>query len=325
MATILVTGGAGYVGSHACKALTRAGHVPVTYDNLERGHREFVKWGPLEVGDICDPARLSDVLARHKPAAVMHFAALTLVNESVEQPEVYHRNNVGGTQCLLAAMAAARVGVIVVSSSCAVYGIPAKVPIAETEACIPVNPYGQNKLDMERLLAQSEKENGLAWVALRYFNAAGGDPDGEIGEWHDPEQHLIPCVLDVPLGRAAAVVINGEDYPTPDGTCVRDYVHVTDIAAAHLQALAYATSHSGGTAFNLGTSSGSSVREVVETARVVTGHAIPIILGVRRPGDAPSLVADARRARDVLGWSPRRSSLAAQISDAWAWHKKLHG
>lgn len=321
MATILVTGGAGYVGSHACKALAHAGHVPVTYDNLMRGHRELVKWGPLEVGDISDRARLDQVIARHRPAAVMHFAALTLVNESVAQPDLYHRNNVGGTTCLLEAMDAADVKAIVVSSSAGVYGVPTQVPVAETQACNPVNPYGETKLAMERMLARAR---GVSWIALRYFNAAGADPEGDTGEWHEPEQHLIPLMLDVALGRAGALIINGEDYPTPDGTCVRDYVHVTDLADAHVRALDFVFGGPRSIAINLGTTSGYSVRQVIETGRAVTGRKIPVTVGSRRAGDAPALVADARRAHEVLGWTPRRSDIATQIQDAWAWHQRLH-
>ncbi len=321
MATILVTGGAGYVGSHACKALARAGHTPVTYDNLSRGHRELVKWGPLEEGDLHDEDRLAAILRKHRPEAVMHFASFIQVDESVAQPDLYRRNIVGGTQSLLAAMKNAGVTRIVVSSSCAVYGLPETMPIDEQTPCRPINPYGAAKLEMEGLLAQAEKDAGLAWTALRYFNAAGADPEGETGEWHEPETHLIPRVLDVALGRAPAVMINGTDYPTPDGTCVRDYIHVADLADAHLLALAHAQ---GGRVYNLGTGGGYSVRQVVETTRTVTGREIRVETGSRRVGDAAILVADSRRAAQALGWAPRRT-LADQIRDAWAWHLKLHG
>jgi len=324
MATVLITGGAGYVGSHACKALARAGHTPVVYDSLIRGHRELVKWGPLEIGDIHDRARLIDVMNRHRPVAVMHFASFILVGESVEKPDLYEENIVGGTASLVDAMAAAGVNTLVVSSSAAVYGNPARVPVTEDEPCRPVNPYGVSKLRMEHLLAAAEKTHGLAWVALRYFNAAGADPDGETGEWHEPETHLIPRVLDAALGRDASITINGNDYPTPDGTCVRDYIHVSDLADAHLLAWRYAIGHRGGAAFNLGSSRGFSVREVVDTARTMTGRSIPVTFGPRREGDPPVLVADSARARRILGWAPRRSDLAAQIEDAWAWHLKMH-
>ncbi len=325
MATVLITGGAGYVGSHACKALARAGHVPVTYDSLIRGHRELVKWGPLEVGDIHDGDRLIEVMNKYRPTAVMHFASFIFVGESVEKPDLYEENIVGGTASLIKAMAAASVNNIVVSSSAAVYGTPARVPVSEDEPCRPLNPYGASKLKMEQLLAAAHDSRGLAWVALRYFNAAGADPDGETGEWHDPETHLIPRVLDAALGRDAAITINGNDYPTPDGTCVRDYVHVSDLADAHLLAWRHAMSNGGGAAFNLGSSHGFSVREVVDAASKITGRSIPVIHGNRRAGDPPVLVADSQRAQRILGWVPQRSDLASQIEDAWGWHLKMNG
>lgn len=323
MATILVTGGAGYVGSHACKALARAGHVPVTYDSLIRGHRELVKWGPLEVGDIHDRMRLAEVMKVHRPLAVMHFASFIFVNESVAQPDLYEHNIVGGTQTLVDAMAGADVKALVVSSSAAVYGIPSSVPIREDAPCRPVNPYGAAKLKMEHLLARAQCDHGLSWVALRYFNAAGADPEGETGEWHEPENHLIPLVLDAALGKSEAITIHGDDYPTPDGTCVRDYIHVMDLADAHLLAWRYAIGNRGGAAFNLGTGHGASVQDVVTTARKVTGRNIPVRLGKRREGDPPALVADSTNAQRVLGWAPRRSDLASQISDAWSWQLSL--
>jgi UDP-glucose-4-epimerase GalE len=320
MATVLITGGAGYVGSHVCKALARAGHVPVTYDSLIRGHRELVKWGPLEVGDIHDSARLVEVFEKYRPAAVMHLASFIFVGESVANPDLYEHNIVAGSQSLVDAMAAAGVDKLVVSSSAAVYGMPRSSPITEDAPCRPVNPYGACKLKMEHLLAEAERRNGLSWVALRYFNAAGADPEGDTGEWHEPETHLIPLVLDVALGRADAITVNGNDYPTPDGTCVRDYIHVADLADAHLLAWRYAVGNSGGAAFNLGSSSGASVNEVIATARRVTGRAIPVKYGPRREGDPPALVAESTRARRMLGWAPQRSDLATQIDDAWAWH-----
>ena len=324
MAVILVTGGAGYVGSHACKALAVAGHTPITYDSLVRGHRELVKWGPLELGDIHDRARLVQVMRAYRPAAVMHFASFIFVGESVSNPGLYEENIVGGTASLVAAMGEAGVKLIVVSSSAAVYGNPARVPIAENDPCRPVNPYGASKLQMEKLLTAAQESDGLAWVALRYFNACGADPDGETGEWHDPETHLIPRVLDVALGRDAAITINGDDYPTADGTCVRDYVHVTDLADAHVLAWRHAIGNGGGSVFNLGSNSGASVSEVVATARRVTGRKIPVERGPRRPGDPPALIADSSLARRMLGWTPQRSDLASQIEDAWAWHLKIH-
>jgi len=325
MTTVLVTGGAGYVGSHACKALARAGHVPVTYDSLECGHRELVKWGPLEVGDIHDRARLMEVMARHRPAAVMHFASYILVGESVTKPEIYEHNIVDGTRMLIDAMGASGINHLVVSSSAAVYGIARTTPITEDAPCQPVNPYGVSKLKMERLLAEAQRTSGLSWVALRYFNATGADPDGETGEWHQPETHLIPLVLDVALGRAETITINGDDYGTPDGTCVRDYIHVSDLADAHLLAWRHVVGNAGGSAFNLGSSRGASVREVVDTVRKITGRSVPVKMGPRRAGDPPALVADSTRARAILGWAPRRSELEVQIEDAWNWHLEMRG
>lgn len=323
MTNVLVTGGAGYVGSHACQALARAGHVPVVYDSLERGHSELVKWGPLEVGDIRDVQRLRAALERHRPDVVMHFASYIFVHESVAFPELYRDNIVNGTQSLLDAMSQTGVGKLVVSSSCAVYGNPEKTPITEQESRKPINPYGRYKLEMENLLARSEVANGLKWVALRYFNAAGADPNGATGEWHDPEPHLIPRVLDVALGHAEAVIINGTDYPTVDGTCIRDYVHVVDLADAHLKAWNYLDARDGGHAFNLGGERGASVRQIVEAARRITGRDIPVVEGARRPGDPPVLVADAALARRSLGWQAERSSLDEIFTDAWAWHRRL--
>lgn len=323
MSTVLVTGGAGYVGSHACKVLARAGHTPVTYDSLIRGHRDLVKWGPLEVGDIHDKARLVEVMNMHRPDVVMHFASFIFVNESVAQPELYERNIVGGTQSLVDAMDEVGLTTLVVSSSAAVYGIPSEVPIRESAPCRPVNPYGAAKLKMERMLEAAQKDRGLAWVALRYFNAAGADPEGETGEWHEPENHLIPLVLDVALGKGEAITVNGDDYPTPDGTCVRDYIHVMDLAEAHLLAWRYAIGNRGGAAFNLGGGRGASVREIISAARTVTGRTIPVIVGKRREGDPAVLVADSSYARQALGWAPRRSDLASQIADAWVWQRSL--
>lgn len=311
---ILVTGGAGYVGSHACKTLAQAGYVPVTYDNLFRGHRELVKWGPLEVGDICDSGRLKDVMARHKPAAVMHFAALAQVGESVREPEKYHRTNVAGTGVLLEAMREASIDKIVVSATAAVYGMPKTTPITEDAPIAPISPYGETKLAMEQIVRAA----GISSVALRYFNAAGADPDAETGEWHEPETHLIPNVLRAATGSGEPLRLFGDDYPTPDGTCIRDYVHVCDIAAAHVAALACMDAHPGAHVFNLGTGTGFSVREVIDTARRVTGRDIPAIVEPRRDGDPAVLVANAMRVRDALGWTPRRS-LEDQVRDAWRW------
>lgn len=315
-ASVLVTGGAGYVGSHACKALAGAGFRPVVFDNLSTGHAEFVRWGDLEEGDLLDAARLDAVLERHKPVAVLHFAALSIVGESVAQPDRYHRNNVEGSRNLLRALERHGVGTLVFSSTAAVYGVPDRIPITEDAPKKPINPYGETKAAIEDELAAST----LAWTALRYFNAAGADPDGEVGEHHMPETHLIPLVLDVALGRRASISMFGDDYETPDGTCLRDYIHVTDLADAHVKALRRLLNGGSSGAYNLGTGVGTSVREIIDAARTVTGHAIPTDIVERRPGDPPVLVCSNAAAEKAFGWSPRRG-IAEQIGDAWRWHR----
>jgi UDP-arabinose 4-epimerase len=315
---ILVTGGAGFIGSHACKALARRGHVPITYDNLSRGHRQAVKFGPLETGALADKARLREVLERHQPAAVMHFAAFINVGESVEQPSLYHRNNVTGSAALLEAVTKFKPLPFVFSSSSAIYGLPEQVPIGEDHPQRPINPYGSSKLLVERMLTDLGASHRLPWVALRYFNAAGADPDGEIGEAHDPETHLIPLVLEA-ARRGTPIRIFGTDYDTPDGTCIRDYVHVMDIADAHLRALDHLLAGGASGAFNLANATGSSVKQVIASAERVCGRAIPVQTAARRAGDPPVLVGSAARARAILGWSPSRSELDVQIADAWKW------
>jgi UDP-glucose-4-epimerase GalE len=322
MAAILVTGGAGYVGSHACKALAAAGHTPVAYDNLGRGHRELVKWGPLEVGDLADRARLDEVFARHRPAAVMHFAAFAYVGESVQDPALYYRNNVGGTLELVEAARRAGVGRLVFSSTCSTYGVPERMPIDEDAPQRPINPYGATKLAIERMLADYGAAYGLRSVSLRYFNAAGCDPDGETGELHDPETHVIPRVLMAATGEIGHVEIFGTDYPTPDGTCLRDYVHVADLAHGHVQALDYLERGGATTAVNLGTGRGFSVREVIAAAEQVVARRIPVREAPRRPGDPPVLVADPSRARALLGFAPRYTELAPIVATAWRWHSR---
>jgi UDP-glucose-4-epimerase GalE len=322
MSTILVTGGAGYVGSHACKALAAAGHTPVTYDNLSRGHREFARWGPLEIGDIADAAKLDSAFARHRIDAVMHFAALAYVGESVEQPALYYRNNVGGTLELLEAMRRAGVKLLVFSSTCSTYGVPERMPITEDLPQQPINPYGMSKLVVERVLRDYEPAYGLRSVALRYFNAAGCDPDGEVGEDHDPETHLIPRVLMAADGMLPQVDVFGTDYPTPDGTCLRDYIHVADLADGHVRALAYLQRGGASTAINLGTGRAFSVREVIAAAERVTGRRIPVHEGPRRAGDPPVLVADATRARLVLGFAPGFTEIEPIVATAWRWHER---
>ena len=317
-ATILVTGGAGYIGSHACKALAARGLLPVSIDNLSRGHDWAVKWGPLEQGDLRDRAFLGDVFRRHRPFAVMHFAAFAYVGESVDHPELYRDNNIGGAEALLDTMRAAACKRLVFSSSCTVYGVPEEVPISESHPRRPVNLYGEGKLHVERRLDEADSDWGLRSVSLRYFNAAGSDPDGEIGESHDPETHAIPNAL-IAAAENHPFGINGTDYPTPDGTCVRDYVHVCDLAEAHIQAIDYLEGGGASTAFNLGTGKGSSVLEVVRAAARASGRTINVEERPRRPGDPPLLVATADRAQSVLGWQPRYAELSVQVEHAWNW------
>jgi UDP-glucose-4-epimerase GalE len=320
--SILVTGGAGYVGSHACKVLAGAGYRPVIYDNLSRGHAEAVRWGPLVEGDLHDHDKLVAALRSHEIAAVMHFAAFAYVGESVGEPDLYYRNNVGGTLALLAAMREAGVGTIVFSSTCAVYGVPDKVPIGESTAKAPLNPYGETKLVIEQALHWYGGAYGLRYAALRYFNAAGADPGGEIGEDHDPETHLIPRVLRAALGRGDPVEIYGTDYPTPDGTAIRDYIHVTDLADAHVRALGH-LERGGSIALNLGTGQGASVREVIAAVERVAGRPVPQREAPRRPGDPPELVADPALARERLGWQPRYSDLDTIVATALAWENRV--
>src|SRR3954471_8971502 len=319
--SILVTGGAGYVGSHACKALAVAGYRPVVYDNLSRGHRGAVKWGPLVEGDLHDRDQLVAAMRSHHVAAVMHFAAFAYVGESVTSPELYYRNNVVGTLSLLDAMREAGVATIVFSSTCAVYGMPQTVPIRETTEKAPLNPYGDTKLAIERALHWYAAAHGWRYAALRYFNAAGTDPDGEIGEDHDPETHLIPLVLRAALGRGDPVEIYGTDYPTRDGTAIRDYIHVADLADAHVRALGY-LEHGESIALNLGTGRGSSVREVVAAVERIAGRPVPRREVARRAGDPSELVADPALAHARLGWRARHSDLDTIVSTALAWETR---
>lgn len=316
---ILVTGGAGYVGSHAARLLDMAGHQIWIYDNLCAGHRSAAPAERLIVGDLADRSRLAAALKEHSIEAVMHFAAFALVGESVADPAKYYENNVIGTWSLLEAMRAAGVGKIVFSSTTATYGAPEKTPISEDEPQRPINPYGFTKLAVERMLDDYAHAYGLAYAALRYFNAAGASPHGDLGEDHTPETHLIPIVLQVALGQREKITIFGDDYPTPDGTCIRDYVHVDDLGAAHVQALERLMPGTG-LRLNLGTGQGHSVREVVEACRRVTGRPIPVEIGPRRAGDPPELVADARRARAELDWHPKYAEIDAIVSTAWRWH-----
>lgn len=315
---VLVTGGAGYIGGVVTEQLLAAGHQAVVLDNLSRGHRAAVPPGaPFVQGDVGDERVVRDTLRSHHIEAVMHLAAFALVPESVAQPEMYERNNVVAGRVLLDTALAAGVGRFVFSSSCATYGHPAVMPITEDTPQQPVNPYGRTKLDFERLLARAAAEHGLTAVSLRYFNAAGATE--RLGEDHDPESHLVPNVLGAALGTKPPVPVFGTDYPTPDGTAVRDYVHIADIADAHVRALGIA--EGGAVAFNLGTGTGQSVRQVLEAARRVTGRPIPSADQPRRPGDPPVLVAAAGRARTGLGWTPHRSALEQIIESAWRWHR----
>lgn len=321
MSTVLVTGGAGYVGSHVCKALAEAGHTPVVYDNLSRGHRDFVKWGPLVEADVTDATALEAALNGHQVEAVIHCAALAYVGESVERPMDYYETNVIGAVSLLEAMKAADVKPLVLSSSCAVYGAPAEVPITEDAPFKPVSPYGRTKVMVEEMAIECARAYGFRSVALRYFNAAGADPDGEVGERHDPETHLIPNVLKAAAGTLPSVPVFGTDFDTPDGTAVRDYVHVADLAAAHVKALDFARDTEGHAAFNLGAGRGVSVKDVIAAAEAVTGTSIAVAAQARRPGDPPGLVANAAKANEVLDWTPERSDLDTMIADAWAYMK----
>lgn len=321
MKTILVTGGAGYIGSHVCKALSAAGFTPVTVDDLSHGHPWAVKWGPLEQGDIADGAFLDAVFKRHAPAAVMHFAAFIAVGESVADPQKYYANNVGGTLSLLSAMRRAACGRIVFSSTAAVYGEPEAVPIAEDHPLRPVNPYGHSKLMIEQMLADFGVAYGTRSIALRYFNAAGADPDGELGEAHDPETHLVPLAVLATQGKRDPLKIFGDDYDTPDGTAIRDYIHVTDLADAHVLALHRLLDGKAATeAYNLGTGSGNSVREVLDAVARVAGRPVPHETAPRRAGDAARLVASSDLAQSTLDWRPNLTSIDTIVQTAWNWH-----
>jgi UDP-arabinose 4-epimerase len=319
MKTILVTGGAGFVGSHACKALSRAGYLPVTFDNLERGHESAVKWGPLERGDLRNEKDLERTFEAHRPRAIMHFAAYAYVGESTVDPAKYYDNNVGGTAKLLQACAAFGCKNVVFSSSCATYGVPVRLPLKEDAAQNPVNPYGYTKLVVERMLNDAEAAYWIRHVALRYFNAAGADPDGELGELHQPETHLIPLVLFAAMGRERSIKIFGHDYPTADGTCIRDYVHVSDLADAHVAAIEWLAAGNASDSFNLGNGRGFSVAEVVAASEKVTGRPVRTEMCARRPGDPPVLVSDSSKARRLLGWTPNYPELDQQIKHAWTW------
>ncbi|NKB50595.1 MAG: UDP-glucose 4-epimerase GalE [Alphaproteobacteria bacterium] len=325
MANILVTGGAGYIGSHTSKQLAASGHTPIVYDNLANGHRDAVRWEPFEAGDITDGARLREVIGLHKPQAAIHFAGLIEVGISVVDPAAFYDTNVNGSLTLLRALVDAGVGSVVFSSTAAVYGQPQSVPIPEDAPSAPINPYGETKRAVEAMLGYFAAAHGLRYAALRYFNAAGADPEGDLGERHDPESHLIPLVLFAALGQRPHIDVYGTDYPTPDGTAVRDYAHVCDLSSAHVAALDYLAASPEPLIANLGTGAGYSVRQVVETCRRITQRNIPSQDAPRRAGDSPELVAAVDRARERIGWRAQMSDLDTIVATAWAWHRAQAG
>ena len=319
---ILVVGGAGYIGSHTNKELTKRGYSTVVYDNLIYGHKESVRDGILEIGDLADGGRLDEVFEKYPIEAVIHFAAYAYVGESVKEPSKYYNNNVINTIHLLDTMRKYGVNNIIFSSTCATYGVPAKVPITEDMPQSPINPYGATKLMIERVMADYHAAYGLNYCCLRYFNAAGADPECEIGESHDPETHLIPLILMAAAGDREAISIFGTDYETEDGTCVRDYIHVTDLADAHIRALEYLKNGGESGCFNLGNGKGESVRHVIETVKKVTERNICVKEEARRPGDPPVLIGSAEKAERVLGWKPRYSDIETIVRHAWEWYQK---
>jgi len=320
---ILVTGGAGYIGSHICKELARCGYNTVSYDNLSRGHKWAVKWGLLEVGDILDQDNIIKIIKKYDPIAVMHLAAYAYVGESVTNPSLYYHNNVSGTLNLLEAMMCTNMRLIIFSSSCATYGIPVTVPISESHPQKPVNPYGRTKLMIEEILKDFDVSHEIKAISLRYFNAAGADPNGEIGEVHDPETHLIPNVLKAAIGKKTHLEIYGNDYETNDGTCVRDYIHVTDLAKAHVLALEKLISKQESNQFNIGTGVGYSIIEILNAAREITGQDIKYKMMAARIGDPPILVADSKKFKNESGWVPENSTIDKIISDAYQWAKYI--
>ncbi|MEM7596917.1 MAG: UDP-glucose 4-epimerase GalE [Pseudomonadota bacterium] len=324
MTNILVTGGAGYIGSHACKLLKSKGYTPVTFDNLCTGWQDAVQFGPFEQGDLRDSVRLAEVFAKHKPTAVMHFAALSQVGESMSDPGAYWANNVGGSQSLMQAAVEAGCLNFVFSSTCATYGEQDNVVLDEECGQAPINAYGASKRAVEEMLGHYETAFGLRHVIFRYFNVAGADPEAEVGEFHQPETHLVPLMLDAIDGKRDALTIHGTDYDTPDGTCIRDYVHVMDLVGAHVLGLKWLEAGKGSRVFNLGTGTGFSVREVVDHSASVTNREVPIVEGPRRAGDCTKMVSGSTRAEAELGWRPEMSSLEQMVSDAWRWHQTGH-
>ena len=323
MRDILVVGGGGYIGSHTCLDLAEKGYTPIVYDNFSNGHREFVKWGPVEEGDIRDRARLDEVFRKYAPAAVIHFAALIEVGESVKDPLAFYENNVAGSLTLFAAARAANCRRLVFSSTCATYGVPEQTPMTETHPQAPINPYGRSQLITEEILRDLCAHDGFRAVTLRYFNAAGADPEGRIGERHDPETHAVPLAIEAALGRRNGFSIFGDDYDTRDGSCVRDFVHVMDLAEAHTRAIDHLLNNGRSVALNLGTGKGTTVKELLAAIGDVVGREIAITQASRRPGDTAALVADNSMARDVLGWVPR-NDLSSIVSTAWKWHAQAN-
>ncbi len=319
MTNILVAGGAGYIGAHTCLDLASKGFTPIVYDNLSNGHAEFVKWGALEVGDIRDRNKLDDVLRKYKPLAILHFAAAIEVSQSIQDPGAYYDNNVAGTITLLRAAQAAGIDKIVFSSTCATYGVPLSIPMDEAHAQSPINPYGRSKLIVEQILKDLDRYQDFRSVILRYFNAAGADPEGRIGEWHSPETHAIPIALDTALGRRSHFQVLGTDYETRDGSCVRDFIHVLDLADAHTRAIEHLLNNGSSQALNLGTGHGTTVKELLAAVQNVVGRDFEIQYGPRREGDSPALVADNALARRTIGWAPRHD-LKSIIDTAWNWH-----
>lgn len=325
---ILVTGGAGYIGSHAVLALKQAGYDVLILDNLVYGHQDIVEevlQVPLVVGDTCDRPLLDRLFSTHNIVAVMHFAAYAYVGESVTEPAKYYHNNVVGTLTLLEAMVAANVKNFVFSSTCATYGIPHKIPLTEDHPQQPINPYGMTKLMVEKILQDFDPAYDFKSVSFRYFNAAGADPNGQLGEDHNPETHLIPLVLQTALGKRESIAIFGTDYETADGTCIRDYIHVNDLASAHILGVEYLLNGGDTNFFNLGNGGGFSVKEVISQTETITGKQIKVIESDRRPGDPPVLVGSSDKAKTILGWSPKYSDLSDIIAHAWQWHQKRHG
>jgi len=322
---ILVVGGAGYIGSHTNLALAQRGYDTIVFDNLVYGHADFVQWGNLIEGDLADESSIDAVFENNEIDAVIHFAAYAFVGESVEDPEKYYTNNVANTLKLLKSMIQHNVKTIVFSSTCATYGPPDYTPIDEAHKQSPINPYGQTKLMVETIMKDFSHAYGLQYAPLRYFNAAGADPESRIGENHDPETHLIPLVLDAALDPEKTIKIFGTDYDTPDGTCIRDYIHVLDLADAHIRVIDYLKQGGESTPFNLGYGSGYSVREVIDAARKVTGRDIHVIETDRREGDPSRLVGNAAKAKEILGWNPEHSEITTILEHAWAWHQKLKG